>query len=62
MTMSDLLFPWIDPSPAPRAGWFELETFQPAFGLANPHAQTLWDAVRPDGRGVQFQRERIDTP
>ena len=60
--MSDILFPWIDPSPAPRAGWFELETFQPAFGLANPHAQTLWDAVRPDGRGVQFQRERIDTP
>ena len=60
--MPDHLFPWDAPSPAQRAGWFELEPFQPSFGLANPHVQTLWDAVRPGSRGVRFQRERIDTP
>lgn len=60
--MSDTLFPWITPSRARRADWFELEPFQPALGLANPHAQTLWDAVRPGNRGVRFQRERIETP
>lgn len=60
--MSDTFFPWLTPSAAQQPGWFELEPFQPGFGLANPHAQTLWDAVRPGSRGVRFQRERIDTP
>ena len=60
--MSDTLFPWITSSSTKQADWFELEPFQPGFGLANPHAQTLWDTVRPDGRGVSFQRERIETP
>ena len=60
--MPDTIFPWITPSAAKQADWFELEPFRPGFGLSNPHAQTLWDAVRPDSRGVRFQRERIDTP
>ncbi len=59
--MSEPLFPWITPASA-QPVWFALEPFQPGFGLANPHAQTLWDAVRPGSRGVRFQRERIDTP
>ena len=60
--MSDTLFPWIDSTPARRGDWFELEPFRPAFGLSNPHAQTLWEPLRPGSRGVSFLRERIDTP
>ncbi len=41
---------------------FEVEPFRPAAGLGNPHAQTLLATRLPAGRGITFERVRIDTP
>jgi len=41
---------------------FQVEPFQPAFGLSNAHAQTLLATRLRRGRGVTFERVRIDTP
>lgn len=60
--MTEALFPWIGSSHAPRGGGFQVEPFAPAAGLANPHAQTLAAIPLARGRGVKFQRTRIDTP
>ena len=39
-----------------------IEPFQPAWGVTNPHAQTiLANATRPR-TGIHFQRERLETP
>lgn len=59
--MTDDLFPWLPPARARHDDWFVLEPFQPAVGLANPHVQTLWSRLLPAGRGLRFQRERIET-
>jgi hypothetical protein len=41
---------------------FQVEPFQPAIGLSNPHMQTVLGTVWPAGRGIAFERVRIDTP
>jgi hypothetical protein len=61
--MPDDLFPWIGAGRArPRGGGFQVEPFEPAAGLGNPHAQTLLATQLKWLRGVSFQRVRIDTP
>lgn len=61
--MADEHFPWMGAErPQPRGGGFQVEPFQPAAGLGNPHAQTLFPTTLKWLRGVSFQRVRIDTP
>ncbi len=60
--MSDDHFPRIGASQPLRAKGFQLEHFKPAAGLSNAHAQTLLATQLWRGRGLTFQRVRIDTP
>ncbi len=61
--MADEFFPWPGAGRAqPRGGGFQVEPFEPAAGLANPHVQTLLPTQLKWWRGVSFQRVRIDTP
>jgi predicted alpha/beta-fold hydrolase len=60
--MPDDLFPWLSHKAAPRGGGFQVDPFEPAAGLANPHLQTLLATFLARGQGVRFQRTRIDTP
>ncbi|KAA3662704.1 MAG: alpha/beta fold hydrolase [Chloroflexi bacterium] len=39
-----------------------IEPFQPAWGATNPHAQTLLANFVRFTNGIQFQRERLETP
>ena len=41
---------------------FQLEPFRPAIGLGNAHVQTVLATRWPAGRGITFERVRIDTP
>jgi uncharacterized protein len=41
---------------------FQVEPFQPASGLSNPHLQTVLATKWLAGRGITFERVRIDTP
>jgi hypothetical protein len=41
---------------------FQVEPFRPAAGLGNAHLQTVLGTVWPAGRGITFERVRIDTP
>lgn len=41
---------------------FVIEPFRPATGLGTGHVQTVWATLLPPGRGITFQRVRIDTP
>lgn len=60
--MPDDLFPWLPSARPQQASPFQLEPFQPAAGLGNAHVQTLLASRWPAGRGIAFQRVRIDTP
>ncbi|HSN75635.1 MAG TPA: alpha/beta fold hydrolase [Anaerolineae bacterium] len=60
--MPDDIFPWTGASQPLRASGFQLELYRPAFGLNNAHVQTLLATRLPRGRGISFQRVRIDTP
>lgn len=61
--MTDSPFPWLGGNQTqPRGGGFQTEPFAPAAGLANPHVQTLAAIPLARGRGVRFQRTRLDTP
>ncbi len=39
-----------------------IEPFQPAWGITNPHAQTLVANATRSLKGIHFQRERLETP
>lgn len=60
--MPDYLFPRTEASQPLRAHGFQVPPFQPAAGLSNPHVQTLLATRLPRGRGISFERVRIDTP
>jgi hypothetical protein len=60
--MPDDYFSWTGAGRRQHSSGFQVEPFKPAAGLANPHVQTLLATVLPRGRGITFQRVRIDTP
>ncbi len=39
-----------------------IESFKPALGITNPHAQTMFANILRSKRGVHFRRERLNTP
>ncbi len=39
-----------------------IEPFQPAWGITNPHAQTIFANATRSLKGIHFQRERLETP
>ncbi len=41
---------------------FRIEPYRPAIGLGNAHVQTVLPTLRSAGRGITFERVRIDTP
>jgi uncharacterized protein len=55
-------FPVSSASQVQRGNGFQVEPFHPASGLGNAHAQTLLATQLARGRGIAFQRVRIDTP